>query len=413
MHLFQDMFDEVIKEQLSFPVLAARFLRKKMEEEGVSPTDDQIAYIKAIFEQLEKDKLLSSSLSIIFNDDGSISTLLDQNNGENIIDLTEIADNEIDKLLAKLPELINGIAVELGNYLLRALTDDSRHILRERTLAQQKFEKRLYRKWKKPFRLMEFFIIIAEEIGSDYNHYISTTIDISRAYKFEVLRRLHARSCQVAKEILTLLKSGFADGADARWRTLHEISVISNFITHHSDALAEKYLLHEIIERYQFACVYQDHSDVLGFERVDDQEMESLRIQAQEIINRFGPEFKNDYGWAVEVLGKKKPTFYDLESEIAMGHYRPFYKFACINVHAGPRGIIYRLGLAEKDLNNILLSGSSDIGLIDPGQNMVYSLMIATTSFLLYQVNIDCLVAINILSKLQSEFLAVIDQYQY
>jgi hypothetical protein len=35
---------------------------------------------------------------------------------------------------------------------------------------------------------------------------------------------------QIFNEILVLLKSGYADGANSRWRSLHELAVISFFL---------------------------------------------------------------------------------------------------------------------------------------------------------------------------------------
>lgn len=42
-------------------------------------------------------------------------------------------------------------------------------------------------------------------------------------------------------EILTLVKNGLADGAFARWRSLFELSVISNFISSNSEEVAKAY----------------------------------------------------------------------------------------------------------------------------------------------------------------------------
>jgi len=49
-------------------------------------------------------------------------------------------------------------------------------------------------------------------------------------YQFEALVRLQAGAARVAGEIYALLLSGYASGAHARWRTLHEIAVTALFI---------------------------------------------------------------------------------------------------------------------------------------------------------------------------------------
>ena len=68
--------------------------------------------------------------------------------------------------------------------------------------------------------------MISRESGDLFNESFGKNND----QVFFVLWRLHARSCQITMEILALLKSGFADGAHARWRTLHEIAVTALFI---------------------------------------------------------------------------------------------------------------------------------------------------------------------------------------
>jgi len=52
-----------------------------------------------------------------------------------------------------------------------------------------------------------------------------------------ILIRLLTRGCQVTDEIICLLENGFADGAMARWRTLHEIADI-----------AKRYVDHQAVE---------------------------------------------------------------------------------------------------------------------------------------------------------------------
>lgn len=46
-----------------------------------------------------------------------------------------------------------------------------------------------------------------------------------------VLFKLHSRSIQMSKEILTLLRNGYPDGALTRWRSLHESNVIFKLLT--------------------------------------------------------------------------------------------------------------------------------------------------------------------------------------
>ena len=44
----------------------------------------------------------------------------------------------------------------------------------------------------------------------------------------------------MSRAILALLRSGFADDAHARWRSLHELAVVSGFISEYGEDVAEK-----------------------------------------------------------------------------------------------------------------------------------------------------------------------------
>lgn len=45
--------------------------------------------------------------------------------------------------------------------------------------------------------------------------------------KLSALTLLHARGCLVALEVHGLLRTGHAAGAQAQWRTLHELAVVA------------------------------------------------------------------------------------------------------------------------------------------------------------------------------------------
>lgn len=71
--------------------------------------------------------------------------------------------------------------------------------------------------WHKPLALLEMLLATALEAGDDFNREFRPRVVERDDYVFEVLTRLHARTCQLTSEILVLLKSGHADGAHARF----------------------------------------------------------------------------------------------------------------------------------------------------------------------------------------------------
>ena len=240
------------------------------------------------------------------------------------------------------------------------------------------------------------------EAGDNFNHDERENAVRTNDLVFETLARLHARACQVASEILTLLKAGYADGAHARWRTLHELSVISMFIRDNGNDVAERYLLHDGVESYKASKIYQENCNALGYQPSNEEELEKIKQRYYDLINRYGKEYGTDYGWAASVIDKGRPTFYEIEKKSGLNHLRPFYKMACNNVHAGTTGIFFKLGLCEES-GDILLAGPSNLGLTDPGQSAGIPLSQITTTFILLNPNIDRIVTSEVLLNLDHE----------
>jgi hypothetical protein len=199
-----------------------------------------------------------------------------------------------------------------------------------------------------------------------------------------------------------LLKSGYADGAHARWRSLHEISVVGSFINTHGNEIAERYLLHDNIESFKVANLIQKYHKALGYTPIPQDEYDSIKAVYEKLIARFGNSYKNDYGWASSALSKDKPTFSDIEENSGLDYQRPYYKLASHNVHANPKGVMFKLGLLP-NTQNILLAGPSNTGFTDPAQGTVISLGLLTITLITTKPTIDNLVISNILLKLESE----------
>lgn len=192
---------------------------------------------------------------------------------------------------------------------------------------------------------------------------------------------MHARGCQIANEVLVLLKSGYPDGAHARWRTLHEVDVISGFISKHGNDVAERYLYYHYIESYKAACMHRDCYKGVGEEPPSEDEIERLKEIRDDLCNRFGPDYKNPYGWALNALGKNGANLAELERSIGLDHLRPYYRLASNNVHAGTKGIMFKLGQVNAS-NKPLLTGPSYLGLADAGDSTALSLLHITYALL-------------------------------
>ncbi|MBU1298085.1 MAG: hypothetical protein KJ963_06845 [Bacteroidetes bacterium] len=325
-----------------------------------------------------------------------------------IADYSNLDEDEIKKRINKYIDSIPGVIDQISLIVKKTLDKNSNSMLREHRNIRKGFEKRHNKLWKKGLNLLETFIVISYEAGEDLNKSFREEAANNNDFVFDTLTRLHARSIQVAYEVLSLLESGFADGAHARWRTIHEISVISLFIKKYGQDIAERYLLHELIESYKAMTQYQKYCEKLNQPPYSIDEINNLKTTRDKLVEKYGKEYCEQYGWANIVLSKN-PNFSDLEKESGLEHLRPYYKMASYNVHANPKGIKFKLGLTE-EIENILLSGPSNYGLADPAHGTTLSLLQITSALLTHKTNMDHLVVLKILFEYEKEIAKAFEE---
>ncbi len=280
-------------------------------------------------------------------------------------------EREAARLLKRLPDVVKAESELLAKRIHRKLKSQwqAQSAGEERVLSA--FRTRLCRRWRQPLEGLSMMLTITREFSELVGAPLQEARTKENRHLIAVLTRLHARACQVAHEILTLLKDGFADGAMARWRTLHEIAVVAMFVRDRGDAMAERYLLHDRVESYKAMLLYQKHARRLGLKRMPARKMRIVTASFNAMIAKFGKPFGSEFGWASETP-TERPNFSEIEAKITVDHWRPYYKLASHNVHANPKGILFKMGLApERDL---LLTGPSNYGLADPGQNTALTL---------------------------------------
>lgn len=205
--------------------------------------------------------------------------------------------------------------------------------------------------WSKGFVMSEAMYLITLDAAEEYNQYISELppeeIE-NKQYRYLALRQLHARSCQVYLEILTLIKAGFADGAYARWRSLYELSVIAEFIGKNGEEVAKAY--------------YE----------------ESFSTEAkQNDWAKVAPCFSNSEGKSK----RGHITFDQIQQQciVATETWKKQYKLSNKIVHATPHGTFGRIG--APDAMAITPVGRSDYGLAMPAVNSAISLLCVSTDF--------------------------------
>jgi hypothetical protein len=401
MQTLHNLLENEIQEQFSFPNVGIKIIQRKLENKGVFLADKQLAEVEKKLRDIRGDTL---NINLYLEDNQkkalgvSDKEIFEVDFTASEQELDEIYDEVIAKLEISYPELIS----KAGSIILSSLRKNAPRMLKEHRKIQKGFEHRLNNDYKKPFDLYEMFLVIAYEAGDEVNKECRKEESERDKFLVEVLTRLHARACQIASEILVLIESGYADGAHARWRSLHEIAVVGAFIQANGNEIAEKYLLHDNIESYRAANLYEKYYKTLGDTPIPQEEFDSIKAVYEELIIRFGKPYKNNYGWASSALRIDDPTFSDIEKQISLDYHRPYYKLASYNVHASSKGIFFKLGQIPNTRNN-LLAGASNIGFTEPAQSAVISLGHITRILLTFKPTIDNVAISKILSKLESE----------
>jgi hypothetical protein len=301
----------------------------------------------------------------------------------------------------QLPDVYRSVARRTSKAILRRLKSQW---AKEQTLQVSDlagFRTRLESRWGKPLGQLRMLLTMAREWGQWAHTRQKSSRSTGNRLLKDVLTRQHVRACQVTDEILCLLENGFADGAMARWRTLHEIGVVAAVISRHGEDIAKRYLAHQAVESKRATNKYLDCYRQLGYKPLPAREVKKVEKAYAAAIAKYGELFKSDYGWAAEHLKKKRPTFADLEEEVGRTEMRSHYQMGNDNVHAGIKSMYVRLGLPDN--YDGLLSGRSNGGLMEPGQNAAHTLTQLTLAVCLSEPNLDDLVVADMMRMLRDE----------
>jgi len=370
---------------------------KKFSKWGVTLTEAQKSDIKA---QLQKDHI--EEFSIIVTDAQAEQIKNAGYDPQKLnLDFTDFDKDKFDqKFTNVITETITKLARTFGKEIFKNWKNQANLTLKNERKISIEVNRQIKKQWAKPLKNLEMLLSISRQLGSEFNIYLISNKAKENDLVLEVLTRSHGRACQVGYEILTLLSNGFADGGYARWRTLHEITVISAFIAQHNNELAQRYLDHTVITNFHEAEAYQKNCKSLSLIPISDEEIEFLKANREKALKRYGLEFDKDYGWASIVLDKPL-TFAHIEEEVNLDHLRLFYKTANVNIHAGSKGILFRLG--SQNNSNMILAGPSIFGLYEVGRRTAYSIALITSIVLLSKPNLDRLGYVSAIEKLRDE----------
>lgn len=289
---------------------------------------------------------------------------------------------ELEKLADKSIEQLPSIVTKLAYSTALRVVDRSISMWREERYKELRdlegFRNRLEDRWGEPLDLLRLLLSVGREIGANFHDRLLKSRARKNRHLQVALSQLHIRACQVGYEILVLLENGLPDGAMARWRTLHEIATVALFIREGGDDLARRYLEYAVIETKKALDRFLLDHVALGYAPPSDTEKMRTQKAYDSIIERYGTEFSQQYGWAARHLGKKSPRFSDIQEAAGRAMMHSHYKLASYNVHASPKALSNRMGTVDDP--TLLISGSTNAGLEEPGQNLAITLVQATSS---------------------------------
>jgi hypothetical protein len=286
-----------------------------------------------------------------------------------------MSEEEVGRLLE---QAVHSAVLKSTASVVGDVLHDAPRAFRKLRRLERGFERRLRGRWRAGLDLFRLTLLCCQEWGGEFNSRYRLEAARDQDYAFEALTRLQARACLTGSEILALLRTGHAAGAEARWRTLHELSVVAQVIARRDEGIAERYLEHEVIEQAKDAEEYESFRERLGYEPWDPSNLAELRRRREQLVRRYGKPFQRNYGWAAPLFSGRTPEFGQLEELAGVDHLRPFRTLGTRRVHAGSRGAA--MGLLRRGPHRMLHAGPTNHGLADPGHGSLISLAQTTVA---------------------------------
>ncbi len=318
----------------------------------------------------------SDTVSINFDEFGLEVNL--PSDPQALFQFDNIPPTEILQFLHDNPQIMEEFAVEeMGKTIFDAWKERSKKLLRQEHKDEVQFRKHLNKLWQPALTLLEILISTSREKSEEFYNTHHSTLDKDKAVVLGLARRLFARAVQISIEIHLLLEHGFADGAEARWRTLYETMVICTFIMRTSYITALRYIAHEAVGSYDAIKTHSEVHEKNGSIFISDEELAELKKRNDEVISIFGNDFKYDYAWAVSALPhiKGRIKFEHLESFTEYDYLYPLHKDASGNIHSSSRSNYVPLA-APYNNHSIVIAGASVFGIGEVIRNTAFVLLI-------------------------------------
>ena len=224
MHQIQKILDDAVA-QVPRRALERR-LAAKFKHLGIAVSDAATA---ALVQQILDGK--TTGLRVDGGPD-DITIDLTQDDFDYVITVAEQFTNE------QLPALVEKVSDEAADALFKSLAKGWRQEANSQRVDVDAFRDQLEHRWGKALGKLRLLLTISREWGASRYDNRRAKRNSKSPHLEKVLLRMHVRACQITSEIIVLLENGFADGAMARWRTLHEVTTVAAVIAIHGEEIS-------------------------------------------------------------------------------------------------------------------------------------------------------------------------------
>jgi Family of unknown function (DUF5677) len=221
---------------------------------------------------------------------------------------------------------------------------DAGDVLFDLRSAHSLLQARIGDRWEDAFDLYELFragsFALAQRAWAPEE--ASTRTDLERRV---AVRLLFVRAYVTAGEILALVRTGFGNGAVARWRTMHEVEVLATLLAAAEDDTVRRYGDYLAYETWRTLETYERHHEELGWEPLPPEDMKEISERGQDVRREYrGSLARSSYEWARRELADGLPELKGGEINVELRHLeehvgltarRALYELANDAVHAG------------------------------------------------------------------------------
>jgi hypothetical protein len=237
--------------------------------------------------------------------------------------------------------------------------------------------------WGEAFDRFDLLVVVSQRALDQSNQALREDAVARHDVVYEALLPLAVRACQIGKEVRVLMGSGYAQAAQTRWRTSHEVHVVARLIEMHGIPLAERYLKHNIVIKQKLSNATEGVFKQSGLQMAPSlvQTIAEVGVDYAKLKQIYANEpkfFEGEYGWAAGIVGKA--DIVNLEKAAGLGDRRFAYRIASDSIHPNIAGAF--AGSKGTSEGGTLMLGPSAEGMMEPGVSTALALVETIRIFL-------------------------------